>query len=154
MLFFVLKNWCLDVLTRVLYPIMYCKCFKISYVFWAWIETWRLCPIYFLLFWSLKESTAPLKLRKMFLFHLRSSVRFWFHDIMKCQVWNMKYAVLNTSESKLSLVMKFDQLFILNFILNMETSPSSKLLCACKELSTTSIGKWQFWNKLIIWDMK
>ena len=159
MLFFVLKNWCLDVLTRVLYPIMYCKCFKISYVFWAWIETWRLCPIYFLLFWSLKESTAPLKLRKMFLFHLRSSVRFWFHAIMKCQVWNMKYAVLkyavlNTSESKLSLVMKFDQLFIKKLYLKYRLETSPKLLCACKELSTTSIGKRKFWNKLIIWDMK
>ena len=53
----------------------------------------------------------------------------------------MKYVVLNTSESKLILVMKFDQLFIKKLYLKyrMETSP--KLLCACKELSTTSIGK-------------
>ena len=66
----------------------------------------------------------------------------------------MKYVVLNTSESKLILVMKFDQLFIKKLYLKyrMETSP--KLLCAFKELSTTSIGKWKFWNKLIIWDMK
>ena len=118
-------------------------------------------------FLSLKRSLV--KLRKMFSFHFKSSFRslgnqilefsiFKFHDAIKFLSIN-KDISLNNLESKYILLMKFDQftsyykrIFIKKFYKNCDLKTSSRPFCVCKELSTTSIGKWNFWSKLLILD--
>ena len=66
---------------------------------------------------------------------------------------------INNLISKHSLWMKFGQFvvlqnnFIKNFNKNCEPKTSSRSFCVCKELSLTSIGKWNFWSKLLILDI-
>ena len=74
---------------------------------------------------------------------------------------NKKYVLLHYLESKHSLLMKFDQFmshykrknFIEKFRKNCDLETSSRPFCVYKELSTTFIGKWNFWSKLPIQDM-
>ena len=40
------------------------------------------------------------------------------------------------------------------FYESCDLKTSSRLFCVCKELSTTSISKWNFWSKLLIFDKK
>ena len=42
--------------------------------------------------------------------------------------------------------------FIKKFYQNFGLQTSSRPFCVCKELSKTSIGKWNFWSKLLILD--
>ena len=44
--------------------------------------------------------------------------------------------------------------FIKKFCKKYVLKTSSRPFCVCKELSTISIGKWNFWTKLLILDMK
>ena len=46
--------------------------------------------------------------------------------------------------------MKFGQLMS---YYKRKLKTTSKHFCVCKEISTTSIGKWHFWSKLLILDM-
>ena len=73
----------------------------------------------------------------------------------------MKYILLNNLGNKHSLLMKFGQFvsyykrqkIIKKFQENFDLETSSRPFCVYKELSTTSIGKWNFWSKLPILDM-
>ena len=59
--------------------------------------------------------------------------------------------------SKRTLLMKFGQFmsyykrknFMRKFYKNCNQKTSSRPFCVCKELSTASIGKWNFWRKLV-----
>ena len=69
-----------------------------------------------------------------------------------------KYILLNNLENKHSLLMKFVQFvsyyqrknFIKKFHKKFNLETSSRSFFVYKELSTTSIGKWNFWRKLPI----
>ena len=58
--------------------------------------------------------------------------------------------------------MKFDQFmpyfkinnFIKKFYKNCGPKTSSRSFCVCKDLSTTSIGNWNFWSNLLILDIR
>ena len=59
-----------------------------------------------------------------------------------------------------TLIIKFGQFvsyykkkFIKRFYKNCDLKTSSRSFCVRKELSTTSIRKWNFWSKLLILDM-
>ena len=43
---------------------------------------------------------------------------------------------------------------IKTFYKNCDLTTSSRPFCVCKELSTTSIGKWKFWSNLLTLDMQ
>ena len=43
--------------------------------------------------------------------------------------------------------------FIKKFCKNCSLKTSSRPFCVCKELSTTTIGQWNFWTKLLLLDM-
>ena len=65
-----------------------------------------------------------------------------------------KYILLNNLGSKHSLLMKFGKFvsyykrknFIKKFYKKCGLKTSFRLFCVCKELSTTSIGQWNFWT--------
>ena len=57
--------------------------------------------------------------------------------------WNLASLCHITKEKKSS---KF-------FCKNCDLKTSSRPFCVCKELRTTSIGKWNLWSKLLILDM-
>ena len=68
-----------------------------------------------------------------------------------------KYILLNNLGSKHSLLMKFGHIlshykknFIKKFNKNCNLKTSSRPFCVCKELSTTSVVKWNFWSKLLM----
>ena len=107
--------------------------------------------------------TALVKLGKMFKSSFRSQANqtlelsiFKFHDVIKCRSKNKKYILLNNLKGKVILVMKFGQFmlystgnnFIKTFNKNCSLRTSSRLFLVCKQLSTTFIGKWNFWSNL------
>ena len=73
---------------------------------------------------------------------------------------NKKYVLMNNLGNEHSLVMKFDwfipiykkKIFIKNFYEKC-LQTSSRLFYVYKELTTASVGKWNFWNNLIILDI-
>ena len=68
---------------------------------------------------------------------------------------------MNNLESKHSISMKFGQFmsyskrnrFIKKFCKNCSLKTSSRPFWVCKELSTASIGRWNFWSNLLILDI-
>ena len=109
-------------------------------------------------FCDLKESIW----KNVFLFHFKSSChfqenqilifqKFKFHGFIKC--WSIKQEI-HFIES-LGLLMKFGQLmsyykrkFIKKFYKNCDLKTSSNSF-----VRANSIGKWNFWSKLLILDM-
>ena len=82
---------------------------------------------------------------------------FKFHDVIKCLSIKKKYILLNKLGSKHSLLMKFGQFMLYskskNFIKKFTKTgrkTSSRPFCICKELSTTSDRRLNFWSNLII----
>ena len=75
--------------------------------------------------------------------------------------WNKKYILLNNLGSKHCPLMKFGQFmsyfkrnnFFKKFYKNCGLKTSSGPFFVCKEVSTTSIRKRNFWNNLLILDM-
>ena len=81
-------------------------------------------------------------------------------DIKGC-VCYIFASLLKNLRSKHNLLLKFGQ-FILyykrkkiikKFYRTCDLKTSSRSFCVFKELSTASIGKWNFWSKLIIFDI-
>ena len=106
---------------------------------------------------------------KYFFFHFKSSFRsqenqileFYIFQIswrLKCLSIKKKCILLNNLGSNYSLLIKFCQFisyykrksFVEKFYKNCGLKTSSRSFCVCKELSTTSIGKWNFCSKLLI----
>ena len=107
-----------------------------------------------------------ISLQKLFSFSRKSNFRIlhiqisWRHQMAKGKARNTFYWI-TWEGSKHSLLMKFGQVmsnykrknFINKFYRNCDLKTSSRFFCVCKELSTTSIGKWNFWSKLFIVNM-
>ena len=76
-------------------------------------------------------------------------------------VQNKKFILLNNLGSKHGQLMKFGQFIsyykrknvVKKFLKNCHLKTSSRPFCVCKELTTNSIGKWNFSSKLLIVDM-
>ena len=95
--------------------------------------------------------------QKLFSFSRKSNIRILHFQISwRPQIPKHKTNTLvNNLGSKHSLLMKFSQFmsyykgtnFIKKFYKNCGLKTSSRPFCVCKELSTTSIGKWNFWIK-------
>ena len=107
-------------------------------------------------FLSLKESFCQ-NWEECFLFHFKSFFLFLKSKfrILDIQVsWRHQMPNLG---SKHSLLMKFTQFssyykrknFIKKLCKNCDLKTSSRLFWVCKELSTASIGKWNFWSNLL-----
>ena len=113
-------------------------------------------------------------LEKWFLFHFKNLFSFsrkWNFRILDIQIsWRHKclsikqeiYFNLYSKHlgSKHSLLMKFGQFMSYYKRKNYQTIQqklyleiSSRPFCVCKELSTTSIGKQNFWSEILILDM-
>ena len=124
------------------------------------------CNIFASLVIGLNESTCQIKknifnlLQNLFSFLRKLNFRILHFQIL----WrkkNKKYLSLNNLESKHSVLMKFGQFmshykrknFIKKFSRSCSQKTSSRPFYVCKELSTASIGKWNFWSKLLILDM-
>ena len=124
--------------------------------------------VYFL---SINESTCQTR-KNVFLFHFKIPflfsrkpnfriLHFQISWIIKCLSIKKKYISLNNLGSKYSLLITFGQFmsyyksknFIKNFYKNCDLKTSSRPFCVCKEWSVTSIGKWNFWRKLLILGM-
>ena len=119
-----------------------------------------------------KSKQGLVKLGKMFFISLQKPFSFstesifrilhfqisWHHQMSKHKTRNTFHWI--TWEIN-SLLMKFGQFisyhirknFIKKFYKNCSLKTSSRLFCVCKELSTTSVGKRNFWSKLLILDM-
>ena len=124
-----------------------------------------------LFFFNLKESTLEtrannfISLQKLFLFLIKSKFRIldvqisWRHEMPKHKKRNTFY--WTSLWVKHILLMKFSQFIwyykrkylITKFYKTCNLKTSSRPFCVCKELSTSSIGKWDFWSKLLILDM-
>ena len=120
------------------------------------------------LFLDLNESTCQIKksifisLQNLFLFLKKlnfSILHFqilWCHQMPKHKTRNI-YISLNNLVSKHSLLMKFGHFmshykrknFIKKVCKNCGLKTSSRLFCGCKD----SIGKLNFWSKLLILNM-
>ena len=122
------------------------------------------------LFLGLNESTCQIK-KNVFYFTSKplfvlEKIEFrilhfqisWRHQMLKHKTRNkFHWMALKVT----SLLMKFAQFMshykkkklIKKFCRNCGLKTSSRLFCVCKELSTDSIGKWNFWSKLLILDM-
>ena len=98
----------------------------------------------------------------MFLFHIKSSFRSRENHFQILSRHQMpKHKTRNTLHwitwEVNSLLMKFGQFmsyykrkkFIKKFFKNCSVKTSSRSFCVCKELSRTSIGKWNLWTKLL-----
>ena len=122
-------------------------------------------------FSSLKESYCE-TWKNVFYFTSKAlfileKIKFWnfryssFMTSSNALRWNKKYISLNNLGSKHSLLMKFGQFMpnykrkkiIKKFNKTWDLETSSRPFCVCNELGTTSIGKWNFWSKLLILDM-
>ena len=102
-----------------------------------------------------------ISLQKLFSFSRRSSCRIlniqisWRHQMSKHKTRKLFYWITWKINN---LLMKFGQFMsyykvkkiIQKFYKNCNLKTSSSSFCVCKELSITSIGKWNFWNKLLI----
>ena len=74
---------------------------------------------------------------------------------------NKEYILLNKLGSKLlsvneiwpTCVISQKKEIIKVVYKNCNLKTSSRPFCVCKVLSKTSIGKWNLWSKLLIWDM-
>ena len=122
-------------------------------------------------FLSLSKSTCQARknvfnwLQKLFLFWRRSNLRILHFQIYLCHQMH-KYKTRNTFHwinwEGNSLLMKFAQCmlhykrksFTEKSYKKCGLEPSSRSFSVCKELSTTSTGKWNFWSELLILDMK
>ena len=126
--------------------------------------------VYFL---SLKESTCKtrknvffISVQKLFSFSRKSNFRnlniqvSWRHQMPKYKTINTFYWItwkVNTVcyVNKIWSVIPYykNKNFMKKFCKNCDLETSSRPFCVCKELSTTSIGKRNFWSKLLISDM-
>ena len=64
----------------------------------------------------------------------------------------MTWEVNNSVLMKIGQILKKEK-FIKKLYKNCDIKTSSRPFCVCKELSTTSIGKWNFWSKLLMLDI-
>ena len=84
----------------------------------------------------------------------------WYQIVQRI-TYMITVSYLSQYKSKHSLSMKFGQFisyykwknFIKKFFWNCDLKTNSRPFCVCQELSTTSIGKWNFWSKLLILDI-
>ena len=104
-----------------------------------------------------------ISLQKLFSFSRKSNFRIlhfqilWRHQMPKHKTRN----TFHWKTWEYSLLMKFGQFmsyykrknFIKKFNKNCSLKTSSRPFCVCKEWSITSIGKWNFWSKLLILGM-
>ena len=104
-----------------------------------------------------------ISLQKLFSFSRKSTFRIldievsWRNQMPKHKARNTFYWItweINT------LIITFGQFvsyykkkFIKRFYKNCDLKTSSRPFCVRKELSTTSVRKWNFWSKLLILDM-
>ena len=106
-----------------------------------------------------------ISLQKLFSFLRKSKFRIldvqvsWRHQMPKHKKRKMFYWI--TWEIS-SLLMKFGQFIsyykrkanIKKFYKICDLNTSSRPFCVCKQLSTTSTGKWDYWSKLLILDLQ
>ena len=102
-------------------------------------------------------------LQKLFSFTKTSKFRIlniqisWSHEMPKHK--NKEHILLNNLGSKHGLLMEFGQFmshhkrkkFAKKFYKNCNLKTSPRSFYVCKELNTTSSGKWNLWSKLLIY---
>ena len=144
---------------------------------WALSTKWgynffKSCVLYIFasLFFKYKRSFG--KLGKMFLFHFKcyfgsrenQSSEFYmfkFHYVIKCLSTKQRNTFYWITWEVKSLLMRFGKFmscckrktFIKKFYKNCDLKSSCWAFCVYKELSTASIGKWNFRINLLILDM-
>ena len=121
-------------------------------------------------FLSLNESTCQIRKNvfyftlKTLLFSRKSNFRIlhfqvlWRHEMPKHNTRNTFQWIPREVNSLLMALGRFMSYckrkhFVKNFYKNCGLKTSSRPFSVCKELTTSSIGKWNFWNKLLILDM-